>query len=125
VSRGFLFAFTLTLLAGCQGTPESTVVVGTGGYKVERLFTVDGCTAYRFNDGRTVHFVQCGHTVQTSWQENCGKNCVRTASVSTDSGVLADNTKPRGDGLRMESAANNPEGAAVTPAAPPLSEMQP
>lgn len=41
--------------------------------EVERLFTVDGCTVYRFYDNGTRHFASCpGSTVI----HQCGKGCL-------------------------------------------------
>lgn len=51
----------VTLLTGCEKEPESTVVVGVEqDFKVGRLFTVDGCTAYRFYDnGQAIYYTNC------------------------------------------------------------------
>jgi hypothetical protein len=80
-----LIAFALicaALLSGCEKQAE--VSAKAGDVTVERLFTYDGCTAYRFEDGRTVHFVRCDTRTETSWRYSCGKNCVRTDSVTTE-----------------------------------------
>ena len=74
--------YILTLLAvlaltACQKDPESSKHVG--GFQVQKLFEVDGCTVYRFHDDRTVYFTKCdGIRSNTSYTESCGKNCTRT-----------------------------------------------
>lgn len=67
-------------LAACNRvTPEQTTRPGVDGTAVERLFTVDGITVYRFYDaGRNVYFTSNGATHHT---ENCGKSC--TVTVET------------------------------------------
>ncbi len=53
-------------LAGCGNEPEQVDVAGNG-YSVERLFTQDGCTVYRFRDGgRYRYFTNCRGS--TSWR---------------------------------------------------------
>jgi hypothetical protein len=51
-------AATLLVLAGCNKQAESAVTVGHG-YNVEKLFTADGCTVYRFADGSYRYFTNC------------------------------------------------------------------
>lgn len=71
---------TLALLAGCSGPAEVTQTVG-GGYQVDRLFTHEGCTVYRFEDGGfSRYFTNCRGSA--SWTESCGKNCSRPVEVS-------------------------------------------
>lgn len=70
------------LLAGCNGEPE--VVQQTGDFRVGRLFTIDGCTAYRFSDGgRLVYFTNCPGV--TDQRYTSGKNTY-DRQVSTSSG---------------------------------------
>lgn len=58
----------IATLTGCEKASESTVVVGVeSDFKVGRLFTVDGCTAYRFYDnGHAIYYTNCKGT--TSWE---------------------------------------------------------
>ena len=75
----------LALVAGCDKPAESVVRTGAG-FTVERLFTHEGCTVFRFEDGGSSrYFTRCdGVTAQstTTWQESCGKNCTRPVEVS-------------------------------------------
>ena len=74
----------LAMVAGCEKPAESVAHTGAG-FKVERLFTHDGCTVYRFRDSYNRYFTRCdGVTAQstTTWQESCGKDCTRPVEVS-------------------------------------------
>lgn len=74
----------LAMVAGCEKPAESVAHAGAG-FTVERLFTHDGCTVYRFRDTYHRYFTRCdGVTAQstTTWQESCGKNCTRPVEVS-------------------------------------------
>lgn len=68
-------------LAGCYKPAETSSTVGAGAFQVERLFTYDGCTMYRFEDaGYPRYFTRCeSATSSTTWSEtrNCGKGCAR------------------------------------------------
>lgn len=69
----------LLVVAGCQKQAESTTRAGLE-FQVDKLFTVDGCTVYRFQDGgRSRYFTNCSGS--TSWEESCGKNCTQDGSV--------------------------------------------
>ena len=75
----------LAMVAGCDKPAE--VVVRTGiEFTVERLFTHEGCTVFRFKDGGSNrYFTRCdGIAAQstTTWQESCGKSCTREIEVS-------------------------------------------
>ena len=68
------------LLAGCYNRPETVQQVNAD-FRVETLFTKDGCTVYRFEDGGTRrYFTNCRGAV--TWREGCGKNCTRDVAVS-------------------------------------------
>ena len=74
----------LAMVAGCEKPAESVAHTGAG-FTVERLFTHDGCTVYRFSDSSKRYFTRCdGIAAQstTTWQESCGKNCTRPVEVS-------------------------------------------
>lgn len=73
----------MALLTGCEKASESTVVVGVeSDFKVGRLFTVDGCTAYRFYDnGRAIYYTSCKGATDSTY--NSGKN-VMHQQVTTD-----------------------------------------
>lgn len=67
------------LMAGCTKPPESSTTVNPN-FQVDKLFTVEGCTVYRFEDGGYYYFTNCSGSVE--WTENCGKNCTRRESIS-------------------------------------------
>ena len=75
----------LAMVTGCEKPAESVAHTGAG-FTVERLFTHDGCTVYRFEDGGSNrYFTRCdGIAAQstTTWQESCGRNCTRPVEVS-------------------------------------------
>ena len=73
----------VTLLTGCEKEPESTVAVGVEqDFKVGRLFTVDGCTAYRFYDnGLAIYYTNCNGATDSTYRN--GKN-VMHQQVTTD-----------------------------------------
>lgn len=80
--------FILVILAaamfitGCdqRKQAETSTKAGTE-FVVDKLFTVDNCTVYRFLDGgRLRYFTNCKGS--TEWTESCGKNC--TSSVGID-----------------------------------------
>lgn len=70
-------------LAACTKQAETSSATGNTEFVVDKLFTHEGCTAYRFNDAGTYrYYVNCrqGQT-QTSWTGNCGKNCRREHAI--------------------------------------------
>lgn len=63
-------------LSACSGSPQTSKQVGN--FKVEQLFTENGCTLYRFQDGssgRRVYFAKCETNVST--------HCIQNQSLST------------------------------------------
>ena len=91
--RAVITMASLVLLAGCQSdrAPEASAAVGVG-YQVDRLFTHDGCTVYRFVDSSyNRYFTRCDGAAssEVSWSEShqCGKTqCQRPVSVPTARG---------------------------------------
>ena len=72
-----LVAFTL---AGCEKTPETSSHAGVD-FVVEKLFTHEGCTVYRFRDsGNKRYFTNCSGS--TNWTESCGENCTRPIGIN-------------------------------------------
>jgi hypothetical protein len=70
----------LVVLAGCSKKAESTVTVGNQ-IEVSKLFSIDGCTIYRFGDGGRHHyFSNC--TGQASSIQSNGKSTY-TESIPT------------------------------------------
>lgn len=54
-----LVGLAVLVLSGCSKPAESTTRVGND-FEVGKLFTVDGCTVYRFEDGgRSHYFTNC------------------------------------------------------------------
>lgn len=72
------FIIALLFIASCSKPPETTHSAGLE-FKVDKLFTIDGCTVYRFEDSRTVYFTNCSGS--TKYSETCGKNCTRDVVV--------------------------------------------
>lgn len=75
-----LLAMALGLtLASCaqKGSYVPTEgTVGDSSFNVQKLFTTEGCTVYRFLDAGDWHyFTNCTSTI-TTITESCGKNCV-------------------------------------------------
>lgn len=74
-----LAIFALTLLAGCSKPAETSTAVGKE-FVVDKLFTHEGCTVYRFSDGgNSRYFTNCQGS--TSWIEQCGKGCTRQMGI--------------------------------------------
>jgi hypothetical protein len=68
----------VALLAGCSKQAETSTAVGAE-FVVDKLFTHEGCTVYRFYDGGTTrYYTNCGSTV---WTRDCGKNCTRQEGI--------------------------------------------
>lgn len=65
-------------LSGCAKKAEQTTPIGE--YTVDKLFTVDSCTVYRFYDGAYRYFTNCSG--QAQWKESCGKSCSRDMNIS-------------------------------------------
>jgi hypothetical protein len=66
-------------LVGCQKQAEESQ--RKGDFKVEKLFTFEGCSVYRFYDDRTVYYSNCNGSTQSTY--NCGKGCSRNDVVTT------------------------------------------
>ena len=70
----------VALLAGCSKQAETSTAVGAE-FVVDKLFTHEGCTVYRFNDGgNNRYYTNCQGS--TNWTENCGKGCTRQMGVN-------------------------------------------
>lgn len=69
----------LILLVGCTRTPESAVQVN-GQFQVDKLFTYEGCTVFRFEDASYFrYYTDCKGT--TSGNQSCGKGCTQRTDV--------------------------------------------
>lgn len=66
------------LLAGCGPEEAEEKKQVNKNFVVERLFTHEGCTVYRFYDNDlSRYFSDCRGKVSSEWTESCGKNCSR------------------------------------------------
>lgn len=67
-------------LSGCARHGAETKLSDNAEFDISRLFTVDGCSVYRFADGGNWrYFTNCSGTTMTN--ESCGKNCSRNVSI--------------------------------------------
>lgn len=73
-----LIILAMALLAGCGKPAETSTAVGAE-FVVDKLFTHEGCTVYRFSDGGNArYYTNCG---STAWTRQCGKGCVRQEGI--------------------------------------------
>lgn len=78
--KRILVLAAILALAGCSKPAETSTSVGSE-FVVDTLFTHEGCTVYRFNDGgNNRYFTNCSGS--TTWRENCGKNCTRNMNIN-------------------------------------------
>ena len=92
LSIGFIL-----ILISCAKDPEQSTQVN-GQFSVDKLFTKDNCTVYRFMDaGRYVYYTDCHGSTEWSTSENCGKNCTTTYDHSV-----------QGDGYESKVPPVNP-----------------
>lgn len=79
--KKLLVLIAFVFVSGCIPVQSENTQHTVTGASVEKLFTVDGCSVYRFSDaGRRVYFTNCRGNTQ--WKETCGKNCYRDVIVS-------------------------------------------
>lgn len=77
--KKLLVILSLAVLAGCTKRAEQSSAAGTE-FVVDKLFTHEGCTVYRFRDaGYYRYYTNCSGS--TNWQESCGKNCSRPVNI--------------------------------------------
>jgi hypothetical protein len=70
--------FVAVLLSACQSDPIESSRTDNSEITVHKLFTHEGCTIYRFNDGgRIVHYASCQSSSDTTWEDLEGKVHVR------------------------------------------------
>lgn len=68
---GILIALAAIALSGCdieRETVEQTQQQGS--WKVEKLFTADGCSVYRFYDSRWIYYSNCQGQTQYEYTYN-------------------------------------------------------
>lgn len=77
-----LIAATL-LLAGCANDAVSTAATDNHQVPVDKLFTHEGCTIYRFDDAGHYHYwADCRGSISST--QTCGRNCTRQDEVVTN-----------------------------------------
>lgn len=81
--KAALVLFFVVLLAGCERQAEQTQAAGVD-FQVDRLFTIDDCTVYRFKDaGSSRYFTNCSGSTQWDESHQCGKSrCTRPQGIS-------------------------------------------
>jgi hypothetical protein len=77
----FVCLLATILFTSCYGEPQSVHKTTNSDYAVELLFEIDGCKVYRFRDSGYKYFSTCQGSI--SWQESCGKNCVKDVEITT------------------------------------------
>lgn len=71
-------------IAGCSKDPVSSSQSDNPQIVINKMFTHDGVTVYRFEDqGRPVYFTSPSGNVTYSHSENCGKGCTKTVTTQT------------------------------------------
>lgn len=74
-----LIILAVALLTGCFKPAETSTSAGRE-FVVDKLFTHEGCTVYRFYDGgNSRYYTNCQGS--TTWREGCGKNCTRDMDI--------------------------------------------
>lgn len=83
MSRALLIAAAAVLLGSCAGPgAPADSVESNAGYAVQKLFKVDGCTVYRFEDAGSLRYLTtCPGSVQSV--TSCGKSCTRRDQIQT------------------------------------------
>ncbi|WP_241576603.1 DUF4884 domain-containing protein [Rosenbergiella collisarenosi] len=63
-----VLVLSVMLLSGCYNDPQE-VTTTENDYHVGKLFTVDGCSVYRFKDaGNNIYFSNCRGEVDSSYK---------------------------------------------------------
>lgn len=76
-----LILAALLCLSACGKPSQETKETSNLNFKVEKLFTYEDCTVYRFIDDHYVYYTNCSST--TSFR-NCGKACSIRDEVRTN-----------------------------------------
>lgn len=72
------------LVTGCAKNPVSTNSTSNPNVEVDKLFTFDGCTIYRFTDNNNyIYYSKCGSSSDVSWQQPKGKTSYPTEVVTS------------------------------------------
>jgi hypothetical protein len=75
-------AITILVAVSCSKRAEERRRTTNPAIDTEKLFDIDGCTVYRFEDGgRDHYFTNCQGSVSGVY--GCGKNCTQEENIST------------------------------------------
>ena len=86
--KRLIIAALAMVLCGCEKSPVETTRTNNSAVTVDLLFTKNGCTIYRFEDGgRSHYFADCRGSVTTERTEYCGKNCYRHTNDEVPTGI--------------------------------------
>lgn len=84
MKRLIILIMAIAASACTKQAMESSTPSGNSNFTVDKLFTQDGCTVYRFYDAGKRYFVKCtSGDARTEWREQCGKNCSRPVEIPT------------------------------------------
>ena len=85
MKRLIILALAVAVSACTKQAMESSKPSGNSEFTVDKLFTQDGCTVYRFLDaGYHRYFVKCtSGDARTEWREGCGNNYCRQEEIPT------------------------------------------
>lgn len=83
VTRVYATLLLALLLAGCNRSPISTASTDNHEVAVDKLFTHEGCTIFRFSDGGYDHYFADCRGATVSQDHGCGKGCARHEDVET------------------------------------------
>lgn len=73
------YLLVLLLFASCYKEPISTTQTDNSKFQVEKLFTHDSITVYRFQDGGRSHYFTKNETISVY---SCGKGCYYSENVN-------------------------------------------
>lgn len=82
--KKLLLILAVAAIAGCDSRMPVSTSQSTDNpqYEISELFTHNGITVYRFDDGREVYFTSRGDT-SYNYTQSCGKNCTQTHQLQT------------------------------------------
>lgn len=68
------------IFTSCNGEPLYTSQTNNEEFQVEKLFTYDSITVYRFKDGTRSHYFTKNETMSL---QSCGKNCIYNENIES------------------------------------------
>lgn len=78
-----LIAILCIFTSGCNQEALSSKQTDNPNFNVEKLFSEDGCTVYRFYDAGIHYFSKCENNSSVSAKHSCGKNCSKEERINT------------------------------------------